>query len=164
MTPESQPQRMNSPILASPSVPFTISPEDSTSNLNGHHNEPIRSRTEPDVGSLKSSTDSDTIQSSLALPPDRSTKSLRKCISAVMAIGRNSPTTNNNGEEFTLVSKLPVSKETEDVAGPRFQGPSIHTEGKRKAGDWIDVYYFNSVLSAFTYLNISRNSRRMIKP
>jgi hypothetical protein len=141
MPPEPQPQlqRPNSLILASSSALLTMSPEASTSNLNAHHNGPIRSRTESDVGSPKSSTDSDTNQTSLALPSDRSTKSLRKRISAV--IRRNSPPTNSSGEEIPPVPKLPMSKETEDVAGPRFQGPSTHTEGKRMAGDWINVHY-----------------------
>jgi hypothetical protein len=53
-----------------------------------------------------------------------------------MAIRGNSA--NGNGEEVPPLPKTIVSKETEDVAGPRFYGlSSSATEGQREAGDSI---------------------------
>ena len=66
---------------------------------------------------------------------------------AVLAIRGNSAT-NSNGDEVPPMPNMPISKETEDVAGPRFHGPLPATEGQREAGDPV-VYSDTPVCFSF---------------
>lgn len=133
----SEPQDPISSIHFLP-LPFTASPQDSTSNVDSHPSHPSettqswsRCRTKSDVGSRKSSQPLSPLSSS------GSTKSLKRRLSHAMMTIRGTGATGNSGDDVPPVPRLPISKVTEDVADPRFHRSLSPADGQRKAGDLI---------------------------
>jgi hypothetical protein len=113
--------------------PFFASPRSLTPTTDGQASgkSSIIPRTESDIASSKSCTDTSTSETSSR---SRSTKSLiRKLSHAAMSI-RGNGSANNSSDE---VPPVPTKQESEDVGGPRFGGQSYSAEGQREAGDAI---------------------------